>query len=360
MMNGKKRMVLSAGVFAAMVSLVLAGVLAGCSSSPKPARPAPGKADLPEWYLNPAAVYPDDVYLTAVGTGDTRRAAEQQAMAGLSQIFEANIQVDMTTQERYRDIVTAQGDFSEAEVELAQTTSVQSAQRLTNVQMGEAAVDESGRVHAIAYIERLPTGRLYVDLIEKNAAQVASFLTQADASDNLIREYAYVSAAWIIASGNELLRDQLRIIAPSMGQMVQLPYSYDSLIQRRTDIASGMRVSISITGDTGDRVEGVVRQALGEERFPVSATDPVLRVTGRVQVEPIELTSDFESARWVLNLDVAGPDGSSIVSYDDQGRSSAVTTESAIAFAYRDIQAAVKNNFVSRLRGYFDGLVLGD
>ena len=83
-------------------------VLVGCGSSPSPAAQASrGGSDLPDWYLNPGEVYPDGTYLVSVGTGDTRRAAEQQAMAGLAQSFEASIQVDVTTQERYRDLVTA-------------------------------------------------------------------------------------------------------------------------------------------------------------------------------------------------------------------------------------------------------------
>ncbi len=343
----------------ATVLAVSALVIAACAAGPAPAPTARGQ-ELPDWYLNPSAVYPDEVYLTAVGTGDTRRAAEQQAMAGLSQIFEAEIEVDMTTRERYRDIMTGSGTLSETEVELAQTTSVRSAQNLLNVQMGEAAVDESGRVHAIAYIERIPTGRLYVDLIEKNGEQVRYFLDQARTSESPVRAYAWVSAAAIVATGNELLRDQLRIIAPAMGQIIQLPYVYEDVLQERVDGASRMRVSVAVDGDEGDRVGGTVRQALGRERFPISSDNPVLRVTGRVSVEEVALSDDFETARWVLNLAMSGPDGVELLSYDDQGRASAVTIDSAKAFAYRDVQQAVEQNFVGAMRRYFDSLVLGD
>lgn len=343
------------------VAAALGVLTVGCAGTPPVVRPAAAaSSEVPAWYLNPAAVYPDEIYLTAVGTGDTRRAAEQQAMAGLSQIFEADIQVDMTTRERYADIVTAQGSFSESEVELAQTTNVQSAQRLLNVQTGEAAVDESGRVHVIAYIERIPTGRLYLDLIEKNGAQVGYFLDEADNSPDLIRAYAYESAAAVVAAGNELLRYQLRIIAPAMERIVQLPYDYNNVLRRRADAASRMRVAVNIGNDEGGRVAGVVRQALGEERFPVDGSNPVLRVGGRVSVEPVELSADFETVRWVLTLDVSGPEGVSILTYDDQGRASAVTVESARSFAYRDIQDAVEKNFIVMLRRYFDSVVLGE
>lgn len=89
------------------VVLVAVAFLAGCATSSGSAQPAArggAMADanaLPEWYLNPQSVYPNEVFLTAVGTGDTRRDAEQQALAGLSQIFEAQVQVDARTSERY-------------------------------------------------------------------------------------------------------------------------------------------------------------------------------------------------------------------------------------------------------------------
>jgi predicted small secreted protein len=207
--------------------LLVAVLLAGCAtSSGGSAATARGQAmananDLPEWYLNPQSVYPNEVFLTAVGTGDTRRDAEQQALAGLSQIFEAQVQVDARTSERYSEIMSAQGTVSENEVRLAQNTNVRSNQTLLNVQFGEAAVDETARVHVIAYIERIPTGRVYMDLIETNGDQVERFLDEASRSNGMVREYSYVSAAAVVASANRVLQDQLRIIAPASARSLR-------------------------------------------------------------------------------------------------------------------------------------------
>jgi hypothetical protein len=316
--------------------------------------------DLPQWYLNPQDVYPDEQYLTSVGTGDTRRDAEQQAMAGLSQIFEAEIEVDSRTRERYSEIMTAQGTLSESEVELAQTTNIRSDQTLLNVQFGEAAVDDVGRVHVIAYIQRLPTARVYQDLIETNGAQVRSFLDQADESGGLIRRYSYVSAAAVVAQNNEVLRDQLRIISPGFSEMVDLPYDPDTVIRRRADLASQMVVSVSIGGDPDGRLAAVVREALSEERFPISSEDPVLQVAGEMSLSEEEGNPDFETVRWLLQLDMTGPDGSTLVAVEEQGRASGVSLDAARAFAYQDMEEIVGRELVGSMREYFDGVVLGD
>ncbi len=339
----------------AATTLVLASCVSGGGGE---TRSAVRAGDLPEWYLNPQNVYPSETFLTAIGTGDSRRDAEQQALAGLSQIFEAEISVDSRTSERYSELMTAQGSVTENEVRLAQDTNVRSNQTLLNVQYGEAAVDETGRVHVIAYIERIPTGRVYADLIEKNGDQVETFLQEASQSEDLVREYAYTSAAAVVSSTNEVLRNQLRIIAPGFSEIVSLPYDPDRVLQRRADIAAQMRTSISVEGDESGRISGVVRSALSEERFPVGDSEPVFRVTGSMRLDDGEVNDDFQSIRWTLTLDFTGPDGNTLVTFDQQSRASGVSREAAVSFAYTDMEDAVAQGFVGAIRRYFDGLVL--
>jgi hypothetical protein len=351
-----------------ILGMVAAAFLAGCATAPGGGAEsggsgdssAGGGGDYPDWYLDPQSVYPDDTYLTSVGTGDSRRDAEQQALSGLSQTFEAQISVDNRTRERYRELMTSEGNMTETEIQLTDTTNVQSNQTLLNVQFGEAAVDDTGRVHVIAYLERLPTAQVYRDLINRNARQVDSFLSEAGESDGVIREYAYLSAAAVVAGSNEVLIDQLNIIVPGMANTVQLPYVYDDVLQQRADRASQMGVRIAISGDSDGRVTNILRAAITDERFPLVSSSPVLDITGDISVGSIPGNADFESVRWTLNLDMTGLDGRSLVSYDNEDRASGISEEAARAFAYRDIEEAVGDDFVSSMRGYFDGIVLGD
>ncbi len=356
----KRGIVRKAALFATMAAFGVVVVACATSSGSAAASGSGSSGDLPEWYLDPQSVYPDEIYLVAIGTGDTRRDAEQQALAGLSQIFEARINVDARTSERYRELMSAQGNVTESEIRLAQDIDVRSNQTLLNVQFGEAAVDEAARVHVIAYLERLPTARVYVDLIETNGRQVESFLTQADTSDELVREYAYVSAAAVVSASNAVLQDQLRIISPGFSEIAQLPYDPDAVLRRRADVASQMRVSVDVAGDQNGRIASLVREALSEERLPVGADNPVLVVTGRVGIEPAQTSADFESVRWTLTLGMADRAGRTLVTYDDQSRASGISQEAATAFAYRDMEEAVEREFVAAMRAYFDGLVLGD
>ena len=313
-----------------LLILSLASCVSPGGSASAPAQGGAGPAgELPEWYLDPQIVYPTETFLTAIGSGDTRRDAEQQALAGLSQVFEAEVRVDQRTSERYSEIMGAQGNMSESEVRLAQDTNVRSNQTLLNVQFGEAAVDDLGQVHVIAYIERLPTARVYSDLIETNGEQVELFLDESEAGGGLVRSYAYLSAAAVVSQANEVLREQLRIIAPGFSQMVSLGYEPDVVLQRRADLATRMRVAVQIAGDDTGRIEGLIREALSEERFPTGDEDPVLQVRGAMRIEDGESNNDFLSVRWSLTLDMSGPDGNTLVTFDEQSRASAISREAA-------------------------------
>jgi hypothetical protein len=342
-----------------LAGMLVLGLLAGCTTSGPSSGASGSSGDMPGWFLDPRGVYPEDKYMTAIGTGDTRRAAEQSAMAGLSQIFESQISVDVSTAERYRDLVSASGNVSESELMLAQSTNVQSNQTLLNVQFGEAAVDTEGRVHAIAYIDRMATGRIYQDLIQKNSGFVTAYMEEYRSAADPIRKYAFVSAAAVVAQSNALLMDQLRIISQVFYAMTSLPYDQRRVLQEKVDTASTMTINIRIQGAEGPRVEASVREALSQERFP-TADPALLSVGGDVRIEDIELNPRHKSVRWYLNLDFSGPDGKALVSYNKQGRASAVTAESARSFAMDDISKAVRQDFIGSVRGYFDGLVQGN
>ncbi len=337
------------------VLAVSAVLLSGCAGAPT----ALQQGGYPAWYLNPGQVFPDSRYLTAVGTGVDRAQAEQQALAGLSQIFEAQVTVDMVMQERYADIVSASGRYSEEELELTQTTQVSSVQNLLNVQFGEAAVDSRGMIHIIGYIEREQTGRVYADLIERNSNQVRSLLREADFSRDPVDRFAYLSAASVVAQGNDMLVNQLRIISPAQAGRLHLGYDLVQILQLRSQQAEKLRVEIVLEEDHDNRVAGMIGQAFGREGFSVSSEQPLLRVTGNVDVSESSVTGNFETVRWTLVIRMDLADGTGIAHLDEQGRASGISSEAARSLAYRDIKQVIDRQLAGQLQGWMDYRILG-
>ncbi|MFP4067456.1 MAG: LPP20 family lipoprotein [Spirochaetaceae bacterium] len=320
------------------------------------ARRADGREPVPGWYEDPNSVYPEEEYLTAIGSGDTRRAAEQDALGAMSQIFEARVSVDNRVNERYREIAGGSEEFSEREVELANMVNVRSEQDLMNVQYGESFTDSDGRVHVIGYMNRLETGRIYRDLIEKNASQVDRFVSRAQDETAIMRRFAFAGAAEIVAQNNRALVDQLRIISPPLAATTNLPYDEQRVTELRSEIASEMGYRVEVTGDAAGRVKDTVSEALSEAGFVVSDEGP-LRVIGSAELEEAE-GGRYEEARWYLNLRFVGPEGDTVVSYNAQDRASGISMEAARAFAFSDMEETARDEFVGRITQYFDGLVI--
>lgn len=328
------------------VTILVALIATGCATS----------SGLPAWYLDATTVYPEERYLTGVGNADTLEQAQERALAALSQIFEVDISVDQTTQERYRELMTADGAMSEAELELTQTTSLRTAQTLLNVQFGETAIDELGRVSVIAVIDRPETGRLYADLIARNAEQVRAYAAEAERGDAL-RRYAFLSAAGIVATSNEQLVAQLEIIDPA--RVPPLGYEPEQLRTARADAARAIPVAVAIDGDETGVVAATVREAFTRDGFTVTSDGGVLVTQGSLAIRPEELNPDYETVRWTLLVDVTGPGGETIVSVELNERASGISEDAARAFALRDIEEAVGDLVVDRVRRWFDELVLG-
>jgi hypothetical protein len=340
---------------AALVLVVGAGTVAANGSS-EGSGGGGGAESVPEWYEDPKSVYPEEEYLSAIGSGDTRRSAEQDALGALSQIFEARVSVDNRINERYREIAGASGTISESDIRLANSVNVQSDQRLVNVQFGESFADSEGRVHVIAYMDRLATGRLYRELIQKNGEQIERFLTEAESADSIVRRFALVSAANVVAQNNRGLVDQLQIISSPLANTLQLPYDEQRVTERRADVASQMAYRVDVAGGAGARVAEVVGDALSSEGFVVAADGP-LGVTGSVELEPSE-GGRYEEVRWYLNLEFVGPAGDTLVAFTEQDRASGVSQDAARSFAYSDMEEVARENFVGQIIEYFDSLVI--
>ncbi|MFW5688416.1 MAG: hypothetical protein ACOC1U_02500, partial [Spirochaetota bacterium] len=167
------------------------------------------------------------------------------------------------------------------------------------------------------------------------------------------------SAAAVVASSNEVLIDQLRIIAPGHPGG-EVPYEVTDVVQQHAAAAQRLTTSVQVRGAGGERVASIVRQAIAAELFPVGDDNPILRVRGVADLSEAESGDDFEAVEWTLTLDLLGPDGRSLITYQQEDRSAGVSVEAATSFAYVDMEEVVLEEFVEAVLTYFGQLVVGE
>ena len=341
-----------------LLVVITIGMLFGCTSS-QAFSVVDRTTDYPAWYLDPDSVYPKQNYLAAVGSGDTRRDAEEQALTVLAQLFKTRVEVDYQVQERYQEIITATGVLTKEEMELSKKSSFKSDEELLNVRFGEAAVDTQGQVYTIAYLDRIETGKIYLNIIRKNSAGIERLIAQAAHTSDILDRHAAISAAVVIAAGNEVLAEQLQIISPSMMMMATSGYNYQQLLAQQAELITQLRVKLSLSGDYYGRLSGVVAQALSVEGYLISSESAVMVVSGELKLVPVVLNPEFKTVRWILILTASKPDGTIIAAYDSQGRASGITDDAAASFAYQDIRTVIETEFMQKIRTTIDQKVFG-
>lgn len=326
-----------------LCTVVLTIVLTGCNTLNSP----------PEWVNNPKAVYPDHEYLAAVGEGDTRRAAENAADANLSKIFEANIHSDERLIDQSHETNV---DFIRT-IDFTTDINIISAQTLHNIKHAESWRDQRARIHAIAYIDRRETARIYREKIEEKTTRIQFLMAHADQTHDLLKKYSKLRAAAILAAENKALLQQLKVIHPASAAHATPGYSENALRKNLADTAKKIRVNITLSGDDQKRMTAVFEELITRYGFVVGKPATV-NIDGRIVVTDTgQRTPDLLFVRYELAVQVKGADGTLLMALNNKGREGHISLAEARIRSFRTMENAIRSTGAARLDEYFDSLV---
>ncbi len=307
----------------------------------------------PGWMENPKTVYPEARYLVAVGEGDTRRAAENAAAANLSRIFEAHIESD----ERLLDQSHETGKSFERTTDFTTDINILSSQTLYNIQHAEAWGDPNGRYHAVAYLERGETARIYRDKIAKETTTIQFLLAQSEQTNNRLKKYALLRNAARHAAENKILLQQLKVIHPPSMASAAPDYSEDTIRKALADAARQIRVDIDIDGDNDRRIGSCIEELITHYGFIVGRPS-TLNIAGRVEVRDTgRRTANLVFVRYELNVQIKDASNDILVSLSEKGREGHISMDEARIRAFRTLEDSIKASGASRLESYFDTLI---
>ncbi|MCK4312950.1 MAG: LPP20 family lipoprotein, partial [Candidatus Cloacimonetes bacterium] len=220
------------------------------------------KVKPPAWLENPKAVYSEQMYLSAIGEGDSRREAENIAAGNLSKIFESKVKTDETVVQRYMELTKGDEFTYEDQTDVTKSVNIQSEQTLFNIQFAESYTNEMGRVFVLAYLNRMKTAEIYGEKINKNTESVTYFTKLCDGSDDPMMKYAAMSAASAVGMSNEVLLEQLGIIFPTSKEMLEINYNYNDLMKKTAEVAKQLSFKIDIKNDTENKISILVEELL--------------------------------------------------------------------------------------------------
>ena len=315
------------------------------------------KSSKPEWLENPKAVYSEQMYLTAIGEGDSRSDAENMAAGNLARIFESNIKAEETVNQRYMELTKNNKTDVEEQTDVTKSVNIQSKQTLFNIQFGESYTDDMGRVHTIAFLNRMKTAEIYESKINKNAERISYFIGIANETHDPLLNYASLSAASTVSSHNEILLVQLTIIFPSAIDMLEINYNHNQIVKDAKTAAAAISCNIDIENDEDNKITILLEELVNDLGFVLSA-DNILNIDGEILLEKTDLKRDLEFIRFELQINVSDNNGNIIVSMSEKGREGHISATEARARAIRTLSKKIDRQLRKKLIAYFDGMVL--
>ena len=330
--------------------------LAACGSSPSTG--AGSEKNAPKWMTDMEADYPDAKFLTAVGSGSSRRAAEDDATGSLARQFTVKVKVDAVAQKRYAEIVKGDKSYTESEKTISQSVGTQANEQFVNLRFSDPYTDSRGTTHIVAYIEREPTAAIYRTLIQKDLAKVDDFMDRAKGMRGTIQRYAFYDGAYNVGLNAERMIGQLRIIHANTARMMESHLDLKKVTTARDAEANKMTYNVAITGDSDQRVAGIVRKSL--EGMSLSYQDRgLLMVKGSWKVVPVTVNPQFKSVQWTADMSLYDETGAAIATFAKQSRENAINETQATTLAYRELEKNLNKDFIGSIQGYLTRIVTG-
>jgi len=218
-------------------------IVLACSSAPV-ARGGDGK---PDWVERGASgKYPDGLYLTGIGVGDTRADASDRARAEIAKRFKVAVHQDVTVQRSVASSEDATGGAWLSESSTRESTRTATDQTLEDVQVAETWTDPvTQRVWALAALHRSAAAERLVDRLGEVDGQIDAALKEADAAAGL-RALGHVLEARALLGKREALREPLSILDGASWTETAPTVKKTDLDRRIADLAGTVTVAVEV------------------------------------------------------------------------------------------------------------------
>ena len=325
----------------------------------------------PAWIDGVSPDYPSAQYLTGVGQGDNRAAAEDRAYAALARIFKAEVSAQSKDWESYLVVEQRGTSHDERRLTLDQLTRVSTDKVLENAKIVDRWYDARKNLYyALGGMHRAQAETAFMERMNDLDHSIQSDVEEAhQTSDKLAKVRALRRATRTLVL-RETYNADLRVIRAS-GQGTAPAYRVQDLTRELEDyLASNLVLAVSVTGDHVEPVqraltEGLLREGLRVTTMSasldggavVSQAHPELLIRGMVRVWPIDVRDpQFTYVRWCSDFEVVDVAGQQIVGAISKGGkeghlSEREATAKVIRVMQQDLSADVAKAIAAHVYG---------
>jgi len=317
-------------------------------------------ASKPDWIEGKSRKYPPEQYLTGVGYGDDRKAAEDSALAAIARIFQAEIHSKTSELEKYTQTDVKGKTHSSRDIRIDQITSVATNKALENVTIAEVWDNESeNRTYALAVMDRR---HAMVTIKEKIAAidsDVAVMQQKAVTASDKIEKARILRAILKSLLNREVYNTDLRIINPA-GTGIEPPATlFDVKQQLQYILSNEIHIGVQLEGPHNKDVRSSIIEGLTKEGFSVDEKGDLEKldvlVRGVVSFENADLPQ-WKFVRWDITIDLVNQsDGKVFGSFTRHGREGHLNFKEAEDKAVKALQKDIVNELSQQLVSFIYG-----
>ena len=334
-------------------------VFIGCVSTPS-------SKSKPEWVDNAKTVYPETKYVSAVGEGTSRTAAEDAALGNLSKLFSTTVSVTQTITDRYKAVFTddsSSGSQDSDMMEQILTSSKQSS--LVGAKIDDVWQNADGQYYAVAIMNKQTTSLFYANKIRQQTEDIENLIAAAKKAATPLEAYADYSFAVVIAEVNNEMLSLLSVVDPVAWKLNQPSYgSSNSIKLAASEVAQKITIKVTVENDQNNRINSAFSSVFNNMNFKVwkglaSDKTPDYLLNIAFSLEDVVLkNNDNKFCRYYINADfVEVNTGKTLTTYSVNGRDGNVSYAEAVQKTLRTAEKRIKQEYQANLETYLDSFV---
>lgn len=299
----------------------------------------------PLWYSNKNVIYPETVFISAVGSGRSAAAAKEDALTQLALYFNARISVNTATEYS----ISQRNSSVNSNRSASGSTVVVSETELPAVQFTEPFYNESRYNWAVcAYISKKTAAEVCNGNLQNGISEVQSLLA---ASERLGGFSGFSAAAKAVDRAESLLRDgeMLCIVSPESRDSMEQVFDLMETSRRRFDtMKRQMTFRVAVVNDPAGTFATVLQELLSSNGFICSAGNARYTVQSDISTaESRNQVGVFVRPGIVISVLENNGSGTVLASYSKQyPKYGHVNLDGAYAKAYAEIEKDLRLHFM--------------
>jgi hypothetical protein len=257
--------------------------------------------------------FPATLYLTSLGTGQTKEAADNEAYRGISKIFGLDISSVTRTTETYDQQSDLTHTSQESTFDYDDTIAVTTHMFIENVTIATSRYDaHTGTYQSLAVLNKREFSAILLSRIQEMDLEISRLKTYISTQPTQYLKFLSLLKIQLMSVKRAALYQKLRIVYANYQQHAPLITLPESERQLREFALHDFTVNLNFSGSFHQEIEQLFSDALGQHFIYIaqaSTAQADLLISGSMNLEDLpdkapESNTPFKTVKWSFDMKI--------------------------------------------------------